>query len=77
MHEFARSPRRRPIEKVPSLAFLTARQWQILDLLDEGASTSEIARKLSISPITVRRHIEHIVQKLRVHDRDSALRLLK
>jgi DNA-binding NarL/FixJ family response regulator len=77
IHEFAQLPRRRPVEKVPSLAALTARQWQILDLLDEGASTSEIAKRLSISPITVRRHIERMVKKLRVHDRSSALRLLK
>ncbi|MGH2757911.1 MAG: response regulator [Actinomycetota bacterium] len=77
IHEFAQLPRRRPVEKVPSLAALTARQWQILDLLDEGVSTTDIGRMLSISPITVRRHIERIVKKLRVHDRDSALRLLK
>jgi DNA-binding NarL/FixJ family response regulator len=77
INEFAQLPRRRPVDKVPSLAALTTRQWQILDLLDEGATTSEIARRLSISPITVRRHIERMVKKLRVHDRDSALRLLK
>jgi DNA-binding NarL/FixJ family response regulator len=40
-------------------------------------STAEIAHRLRISAVTVRRHISSILTKLQVPDRASAVALLK
>ena len=48
---------------------LTARECQVCALLRRGHTTSEIARRLDISSITVRRHISALVHKLGVEDR--------
>ena len=55
---------------------LTEREWEVLDFLHEGLSTAEIADKMSISPVTVRRHVSEILRKLRVDSREEALKLL-
>ena len=55
---------------------LTAREWQVLELLRGGLDTAEIARRLDVSPVTVRRHISALLHKLGVPDRESAVRLL-
>jgi DNA-binding NarL/FixJ family response regulator len=72
-----RSPRRRRIIVGPDSPALTSREWEILDLLRQGSSTAEIAERLTISRATVRSHVAGILRKLRVPDRDSALRLLE
>jgi two-component system, NarL family, response regulator LiaR len=48
---------------------LTGRESQVLGLLRRGHSTAAIAQRLSIAPVTVRRHISELVQKLGVEDR--------
>lgn len=48
---------------------LTARQVQVLGMLRRGHTTAEIAARLAIAPVTVRRHISQIVRKLGVEDR--------
>ena len=55
---------------------LTEREWEVLDFLHEGLSTAEIADRLSISPVTVRRHVSEILRKLRVDSREEAVKLL-
>jgi DNA-binding NarL/FixJ family response regulator len=55
---------------------LTDREWEVLELLHDGLSTSEIASRLSISPVTVRRHVSEILKKLRVTSREEAVELL-
>lgn len=55
---------------------LTAREWDVAELLVEGLPTAEIAARLAIAPVTVRRHISELMRKLRVRDRASAVRLL-
>jgi DNA-binding NarL/FixJ family response regulator len=50
---------------------LTARESQIRGLLRRGHTTAEIAQRLSISSVTVRRHISQLVHKLGVEDRSS------
>jgi DNA-binding NarL/FixJ family response regulator len=55
---------------------LTSREWEVLDLLRQGLSTSEIATRLFIAEVTVRTHVSSILRKLRVSDRRAALRLL-
>jgi DNA-binding NarL/FixJ family response regulator len=44
---------------------LTSREWQVLELLRAGHSTAQVARRLSLSPATVRSHRARIVRKLR------------
>jgi DNA-binding NarL/FixJ family response regulator len=56
---------------------LTSREWEVLDLMRERLSTAEIAKRLVLSPVTVRRHVSAILGKLRVPDRESALRLVE
>lgn len=57
-------------------ASLTDREWDVLQLLGEGASTAVIARRLRISQVTARRHISTLVAKLGVADRAGAARLV-
>ena len=59
-----------------STARLTEREWEVLDLLKDGLSTSEIATRLYISNVTVRSHVSSIIKKLRVDDRAAAVRLV-
>jgi DNA-binding NarL/FixJ family response regulator len=54
---------------------LTSREWQVLDYLRQGLATGEIARRLFVSPATVRSHVAAVLRKLRVPDRESAIRL--
>jgi DNA-binding NarL/FixJ family response regulator len=56
---------------------LTRRESQVLELLRQDLSTAEIADRLAISPVTVRRHVGSILHKLDVPDRRTALRLLR
>lgn len=53
---------------------LTRREWEVVDLLAEGATTAVLARELQLSQATVRTHIKHILGKLGVHSRDEAVR---
>ncbi|HTK45714.1 MAG TPA: LuxR C-terminal-related transcriptional regulator [Patescibacteria group bacterium] len=52
---------------------LTDRQAEILALAAMGRSNDEIAVDLSISPNTVRTHLEHAFDRLRVHTRAAAV----
>jgi PAS domain S-box-containing protein len=52
---------------------LTPRQREILDLLASGLSTSEIAKKLTISTETVRNHLRSLFRELHVHTRPEAI----
>ena len=54
---------------------LTARQWEVLELMGEGYTTTEIGRRLDVSPTTVRRHVSDILAKLGVSDRREAIAL--
>jgi DNA-binding NarL/FixJ family response regulator len=56
---------------------LSARESEVLRLLRSGLSTVEIGERLSLSPITVRRHISAGVAKLGASDRDEALRVIR
>jgi DNA-binding NarL/FixJ family response regulator len=55
---------------------LSEREGDVLGLLEEGLDTAEIGERLSISAVTVRRHVQSILKKLRVPDREAAVRLL-
>ena len=51
---------------------LSPRERELLALLVEGASSGQIAERLSLSPNTVRTHIQSILTKLQVHSRLEA-----
>jgi DNA-binding NarL/FixJ family response regulator len=55
---------------------LTSREWDVLDLMREGRSTRQIATRLLISDVTVRRHVGSVLKKLQVQTRAAALKLL-
>jgi DNA-binding NarL/FixJ family response regulator len=55
---------------------LTAREWEVLELLKNGKSTSQVATMLGMAPVTVRTHVAAILRKLQVPDRASAFALL-
>jgi DNA-binding CsgD family transcriptional regulator len=52
---------------------LTRRQAEVLALLASGAGTTEIAAALFVSTATVRKHYEHIYERLGVHSRAAAV----
>jgi two-component system nitrate/nitrite response regulator NarL len=56
---------------------LTSREWDVLDAMRDGLSTREIAAKLLIADVTVRRHIGAVLKKLQVQSRREALDLLR
>jgi DNA-binding CsgD family transcriptional regulator len=57
------------------LAELTSREREILGGLSEGLSTSALAKRMSIAPVTVRNHVQNILQKLDVHTKLAAVAL--
>ncbi len=71
------APRRRALLGQSGAVQLTSREWQVLDFLRQGLTTSEIARRLFVSPATVRSHVAAVLRKLRVPDRESAIRLFE
>jgi DNA-binding NarL/FixJ family response regulator len=56
---------------------LTEREWNILQLLDQGESTTAIASALYVAPVTVRSHILALNRKLEVRDRAEAVALFR
>jgi DNA-binding NarL/FixJ family response regulator len=52
---------------------LTAREWEVIDLLDEGKPTDQIAEALVVSGETVRSHVKNILRKLEVNSREDAV----
>ncbi len=54
---------------------LTHREAQVLGMLRRGHTTAAIARRLNVTPVTVRRHISELVQKLGVRDRSELMRV--
>lgn len=55
------------------LALLTVREREILTALADGATTSELAGELGISPATVQTHVKNVLCKLGVHSKVEAV----
>ena len=51
---------------------LTAREWEVLDLVGEGLSNKQIAKRLEIETPTVKNHVHNILEKLDAHSRTEA-----
>ena len=54
---------------------LTTREWQVLELMGQGSTTSEIATQLDVTAVTVRSHVSSLMRKLAVSTREEALAL--
>ena len=52
---------------------LTPRERQVLALLAAGRSSAQIGQELRITPRTLGSHVQHILTKLRVHNRAQAV----
>lgn len=52
---------------------LTSREYAVLELVAAGRSNKEIARSLGVSPNTVKTHLSHLFEKLRVGRRTHAV----
>jgi DNA-binding CsgD family transcriptional regulator len=56
-------------EEARKRARLTVRELDILTLVGDGLSAQQISRLRRISARTVRKHLEHVYEKLECHDR--------
>jgi DNA-binding NarL/FixJ family response regulator len=78
IEEFRTRDRRRRIPMLrPGGQQLTEREWEVLELMRDGLRTKDIAARLTISEVTVRRHVSATLRKLQVKDRSEALDLLE
>lgn len=58
-------------------AELTAREFEVLTRLRRRERTAEIAARLGISEVTVRRHVSSVLRKLGMPNRRAALEILE
>lgn len=65
-------PTRTSLPTVPSSGLLTERERDVLHWISLGASNKVAAQKLSISPSTVRTHVESVFRKLECSTRAAA-----
>jgi len=74
---FPQSARRwvmRPREASDLIEELSTREWEVLGLVAQGLSNSQIAETLHLSESTVKFHLQNIFQKLAVTNRTEAAR---
>lgn len=57
----------------PLRSRLTTREWEIIELLADDASTDYIAERLVLSATTVYSHVKSVLRKLGVHSRHDAV----
>jgi RNA polymerase sigma factor (sigma-70 family) len=54
------------------LAVLSDREREVLSLLADGLRNREIAERLGVSEPTVKTHVRHVLEKLRIRNRTEA-----
>jgi DNA-binding NarL/FixJ family response regulator len=52
---------------------LSPKELEVLQLLAEGLTNSEIGERMYVSPLTVKTHVTRILTKLEVKDRAAAV----
>jgi LuxR family maltose regulon positive regulatory protein len=63
-----------PAVRIPALIeALTARETEVLELLAVGASNQQIAERLVVTLDTVKKHVTHVLAKLRANNRTEAV----
>jgi len=77
MDEFRAPTKSRFARKSKAASKLSAREWEVMELLSQGLTTDEVARKLFLSSTTVRVHVSTVLRKLRVSDREAAFEALR
>lgn len=63
-----------PEENAPGLDALSDRERQVLEMVAQGLSNQQIGENLLLSPKTIARHRERIMQKLNLHSRTELVK---
>ena len=66
-----------PNERAQSSLGITEREQEVLQLLADGRTNKEIAKRLGLSPNTVKTHVARLFEKLRVARRTEAIQLAR
>jgi DNA-binding NarL/FixJ family response regulator len=71
IEEFVHTPKTGPATAAATaeLAGLTARELEVLALVAQGRSNTEIGERLYVTPATVKTHISRLLMKLQARDR--------
>ena len=76
VYQVRRGNRRRVVLPTGTVS-LTAREWDVGEMLRDGVTTDEMATRLGLSPVTVRRHVGLLIKKLGVPSREAAVETLR
>lgn len=76
VEELRRGPARR-LSLPGGPVTLTPREWEVGEMLRDGHSTAEIASRLGVSAVTVRRHVGLLLRKLGADSREEAVTKLR
>jgi DNA-binding NarL/FixJ family response regulator len=69
--------RRHVLLRIPRGVELSEREFEVLALMHDDLTARDTAIRMSVSPVTVRRHLSSAVSKLGVRDRAAALALIR